>query len=140
MTFEPWKEDSFLIRFEHILEKDEDAELSKPVELNLAQIFQGNFEFSELTLAANQFIEENKRLRFKSEGVQSVETIERFSKDLQSRILADPVITLHPMEIRTFLMTPTVVEVPSGSIKLQIFKLFPLVTLALIAKAFPKFP
>lgn len=134
MTFEPWKGNSTLIRFEHILEKNEDAELSKPVTIDLTKIFRGTFEYSELTLAANQFIGDNNRLRFKSAGV---ETIKKLLNDLESRVLTSPEITLGPMEIRTFLMTPIEGE-PNGSITLQIFKLFPLLTIALIAKAFLK--
>lgn len=35
LTFEPWKDDSHILRFEHILEKDEDPVLSRRVTINL---------------------------------------------------------------------------------------------------------
>ncbi|XP_058821108.1 lysosomal alpha-mannosidase-like isoform X2 [Topomyia yanbarensis] len=67
MTFEPWKENSLLVRFEHLLEKDEDPIYSKPVRFNLQDIFRSLSieEISETTLAGNQWKEDSKRLQFK---------------------------------------------------------------------------
>lgn len=36
LTFEPWKDDTYILRLEHILEKDEDATLSQTASVNLA--------------------------------------------------------------------------------------------------------
>ncbi|XP_053694119.1 lysosomal alpha-mannosidase isoform X2 [Sabethes cyaneus] len=67
MTFEPWKENCLLVRFEHLLEKNEDPLYSKPVRFNLQDIFRSFSieEISETTLAANQWKEDSKRLKFK---------------------------------------------------------------------------
>ena len=35
LTLEPWREHELLLRLEHIMEKDEDPELSKPVIVDL---------------------------------------------------------------------------------------------------------
>lgn len=103
MTFEPWKDGTFLIRFEHLLEKDEDPELSKTVHFNLADVFPGNeIELKEVTLSANQWIDELKRLHFKAEG-DSVFLDEINESGL--REVPDLEILLDPMQIRTFVMT-----------------------------------
>lgn len=136
MTFEPWKKDSFLIRFEHLLAKGEDPELSKAVTLNLTQIFPGDFEFSELTLAANQFFDDMNRRHFKQEGARAFEAAKSSSNGAQPRkVLESPMITLNPMEIKTFLMAP---PPGNGSIKAQVFRFFPLIALAVIVKYFLK--
>ena len=103
MSFEPWTEDSVLIRFEHILEKGEDSELSKPVTFNLTQIFPGDFVFSEVTLGGNQWIGDKSRLHFKQEGSELPED----TKTTEGRkYLQNLEITMAPMEIRTFIMSP----------------------------------
>lgn len=68
LTFEPWKEKSILIRFEHILSIGEDAEYSKPVTFNFEDIFRdlGVTSLRETTLAANQWLSEAVRLNFTS--------------------------------------------------------------------------
>lgn len=68
MTFEPWKEDSILIRLEHILEKNEDPIYSKPVRINLKDVFHNiPFDgFLETNLAANQWIKDMNRFNFTS--------------------------------------------------------------------------
>lgn len=68
MTFEPWKEDGILLRLEHIFEKNEDPVYSKPVKINLKDTFL-NLPFNEIretNLAANQWIGDMKRLKFRS--------------------------------------------------------------------------
>lgn len=72
LTFEPWKDNSVLVRFEHILEREEDpAAYSKPVTFNLRDAFAGLHiaEVRETTLAANQWIEEAVRFNFKEETI-----------------------------------------------------------------------
>ena len=106
LTFEPWNKDSFLIRFEHILEKNEDPQLSQPVKFNLTRIFPGDYEFTEVTLAANQWFEKKAdRLKFNYKGAKSVDHDEPKQPQTQ-RFLEDLEITLRPMEIRTFVMGP----------------------------------
>lgn len=111
MTFEPWKDDSILIRFEHLLEKDEDAELSKPVRFNLADVYPNNeIELREVSLSGNQWIEDFGRLQFKSETSTDYFLLNNSSSSdgnsKRSTIDIDDLeITLNPMEIRSFIMT-----------------------------------
>lgn len=109
MTFEPWKDDSRLIRFEHLLEKDEDPALSAPVRFNLADVFPGNdIELREVSLSANQWIEDYSRLQFRPENATDfLDVVERKTSRVAE---ASTEITLQPMEIKTFIMTlsPTV--------------------------------
>lgn len=69
MTLEPWKDNSILVRFEHILEANEDSEYSKPAKFNLKDVFH-NFDISELretTLSANQWKDEATRMKFRND-------------------------------------------------------------------------
>jgi len=128
MTYEPWKEHSFLIRFEHILEKNEDPQLSQPVKFNLTRVFPGDFEFTEVTLSANQWFEnQDARLKFNSEGVRSVAQNEP-KRIRTQRYLEDLEITLGPMEMRTFVMGPPI----HSSVESQIINKF-LFLIALVA-------
>lgn len=108
MTFEPWKDGAYLIRFEHLLEKGEDPELSKPIRFNLTDVFPAmDIELKEVILSANQWIEENQRLHF------NAETTDDFSERIDNNIIResdlqpilDGEISLEPMQIRTFIMT-----------------------------------
>lgn len=103
MTYEPWKQNEYLIRFEHIMDKNDDPELSLPYTFDISEIFPGNFEFTEMNLAANQRIEEVNRLHFRQEGSQqSADAVEK----TVVKALTDPTITLNPMQIRTFIVSP----------------------------------
>ena len=129
MTYEPWKDNSYLIRFEHILEKDEDPILSKSVKFNLTRVFQGDFQFTEVTLGANQWFDSKvERLKFNYEGAKNIDL--KKPKELQTqRYLNDLEITLRPMEIRTFVMGPST----SRAVKSQaIFRVLPLIMLVMI--------
>lgn len=68
MTLEPWKSDSILIRFEHILENNEDEQYSKAVTFNFHDVFRSFNVISirETTLSANQWLDEAKRFHFKA--------------------------------------------------------------------------
>lgn len=106
MTFEPWKDGTFLIRFEHLLEKNEDLELSKPVRFNLTDVFPGyEIELKEVILSANQFIEDLHRLHFKSETGEFSSVNDAIKDAEKIKAIADMEILLNPMEIRTFVMT-----------------------------------
>lgn len=75
LTFEPWKSDSILIRFEHILSKDEDNQYSQPVTFNFQDVFRSFDVVSirETTLSANQWLNEAKRLHFEAKTEDSNE-------------------------------------------------------------------
>lgn len=66
LTLEPWHENEILVRFEHILEKDEDPEYSKFVQFNLMDVLHG-FRITnvrETTLDGNAWLDENRRMEF----------------------------------------------------------------------------
>lgn len=90
------------------MEKNEDEELSKSVSFNLANIFPGDFEFAELSLAANMWKGDMNRLKFKQEGaaVSVAEGKKIATKGFQ--VLSNLEVTMKPMEIKTFIiMTPS---------------------------------
>nr|AYV99578.1 venom polypeptide [Dolopus genitalis] len=71
MTLEPWHENKLLVRFEHILEKEEDPEYSKPVQFNLKDVMR-DFpitQIEEMTLDGNLLLKESTRLDFKPDPV-----------------------------------------------------------------------
>ncbi|PSN50204.1 Lysosomal alpha-mannosidase [Blattella germanica] len=97
LTLEPWKENELLLRLEHIMEKDEDPELSKPVNVNLQDLF-NTFtitEIHETNLAGNQWKEDMDRLIWKT-GTERMKS----SKPL----LKEPIVTLKPMDILTYVI------------------------------------
>lgn len=112
-----------MIRFEHILAKDEDKQYSQSVTFDFQDVFRGLNVASirETTLSANQWLDKAKRLQFSSQTTDANEVntttgdvtsndnrvIEDTSTDNET---ADVTIVLKPMEIRTF-----VVELKSGS-------------------------
>lgn len=103
MTFEPWKDGSFLIRFEHILEKDEDPLLSAPTRFNLSDVFPGyDIDLREVTLSANQWKEDYQRLHFRQESSDFLDHVLTEKQRLEA---AETEITLNPMEIKTFIMS-----------------------------------
>lgn len=106
MTFEPWIDGQFLIRFEHILEKDEDSELSKPIRFNLLDVFPGMvIELREVILSANQFIEDSQRLHFKQETSEFLDEMEQMEEKTETeKDVPEIEISLNPMEIKTFVM------------------------------------
>ncbi|XP_046667795.1 lysosomal alpha-mannosidase-like [Homalodisca vitripennis] len=102
LTLEPWKGTSFLLRLEHILEKDDDEDATEPVVVNLQEIFQPFTirEVRETTLGANQWLEDVSRLVWKKEDNQ-VDNHETASK---SPLQDVPVVSLTPMAIKTFIV------------------------------------
>lgn len=135
LTFEPWRRDkmlgdSYLLRFEHLLEKDEDPEYSKPVSFNLQDVFRGLdiADLKETTLAGNQWLSDAKRFKFTPDpkeirydnvnqkydySINGAKTMEDNEIERQGReeIIGDArkygldyEITLKPMQIRTFVM------------------------------------
>lgn len=75
LTFEPWKDGALLVRFEHILERDEDPQqYSQSVTFNLADVLRGlNIaEIRETTLAANQWMNEATRFTFRESNDSNI--------------------------------------------------------------------
>lgn len=144
LTFEPWKSNSILIRFEHILAKDEDDKYSQSVTFNLQDVFR-SFDIAsikETTLSANQWLDKAERLQFRtiandsneipaSSTVSSSEVSDQTTIDQKINIKSEIpgrqyfessrngkfkrhraaenegsnfIITLNPMEIRTFVL------------------------------------
>lgn len=66
MSFEPWHENEVLVRFEHILEKDEDPEYSKTVQFNIQSVLSSLkiFDIRETMLAGNTWLADNQRMEF----------------------------------------------------------------------------
>lgn len=132
LTLEPWKANSILIRFEHILEKNEDPKYSKSVTFNFKDVFR-SFDveqIQETTLSANQWLNDAVRFKFRADKNQDDKQNEighevkgenkpnpeisprhdRHRTHKKSETLLnddhDPfTITLKPMEIRTFVVT-----------------------------------
>lgn len=139
LTFEPWKDNSALIRFEHILSKGEDSEYSKNVTFNFEDVFRkwGVTSIRETTLAANQWLSDSVRLQFNPETQSSerllilndeaiTQIIEpqmsefnihpeisnrQYRKTMYRNFQRDTTadsdafqITLHPMQIRTYIL------------------------------------
>jgi len=73
LTMEPWHDNEVLIRFEHIMQKDEDVLYSKPTTFNLKDVFR-YFDFvdiQETTLDGNMWLTDKKRLRFTEDSTFS---------------------------------------------------------------------
>jgi lysosomal alpha-mannosidase len=115
MTIEPWREDSILLRFEHTFEKNEDPEYSKPARFNFENVFR-SFDIAsirEVTLSANQWIEDAKRFKFRpdpelpgqSENLSSQERFIQMATESNSKLALDYEVVLNPMQIRTFIVT-----------------------------------
>lgn len=101
MSFEPWKDDSFLIRFEHIVERNEDTQLSASTRFNLLDVFPGfDIDLKEVSLSANQYIEDFQRLHFDKESVDFLD-----ETAMPPTVSPELEITLNPMEIKTFIIT-----------------------------------
>lgn len=149
------------------MDKTDDPQLSLPYSFNISEIFPGNYQFTEMNLAANQRIEDVSRLHFKQEGGQaSVSEVSVPSKTGRALSGSELVITINPMQIKTFIMSPTEAttqpptqpqtqtstnpptqaqtqaptpaptQSPShGVISQNVFKVFPLLILAMILKS-----
>jgi lysosomal alpha-mannosidase len=100
LTLEPWRDNTYLVRLEHMFEKDEDAVLSNPITIHLEDLFT-TFSISEIgetTLGANQWIgdyQEEEKLIWN----------DQLPTPLTRLDVNDPLkIELSPMQIRTFLI------------------------------------
>ncbi|XP_029158276.1 lysosomal alpha-mannosidase isoform X1 [Nylanderia fulva] len=104
LTLEPWKDDTILLRLEHIFEVGEAQQLSQPVEVNLQDLF-STFSIESIqttTLGANQLLNENNRMQWEPE----TNDILSREEDIQPVEIHDNMINilLQPMEIRTFIL------------------------------------
>lgn len=111
MTMEPWRENSYLLRFEHLLEKTEDKIYSDAVTFNLRDVFGGFLDIKsvrETNLAGNQWLGDVKRFKFRAMG--ETERTGKEESTADSTIIAGAddsekySITLKAMEIRTFII------------------------------------
>lgn len=109
LTFEPLNfNDTFLLRLEHIFEYGEDPWYSKPVEINLSDVFdQFEFELRETTLDGNQWLDETVRLKFEAESESDEGKNNEMYQIIEKDNYEDNVIWLTPMEIRTFVLKVT---------------------------------
>ncbi|KAH8402521.1 hypothetical protein KR222_002400, partial [Zaprionus bogoriensis] len=66
LTLEPWHENELLVRFEHILEKDEDSRYSKYAQFNVRDVLEGFniVDMRETTLDGNAWLDEHRRMEF----------------------------------------------------------------------------
>ncbi|XP_054162243.1 lysosomal alpha-mannosidase-like, partial [Oppia nitens] len=110
LTLEDWTSDNgtvVLLRLEHFYQTNESKSMSKPVDINLNNLFVPFFisEAVEQTLGANQDISEMKnRLKFKTINKNEfigteLKPINKFDNKNN-----DLIINLKPMEIKTFLI------------------------------------
>ncbi|XP_031357681.1 lysosomal alpha-mannosidase-like [Photinus pyralis] len=100
LTLESLGAKQLLFRLEHPFSKDDDASLGTPVTVDLKGLLT-SFEiksFTETTLGSNQLKADNVRLQFPIKGEKKVQPkpVRVGEEDLK--------ITLHPMEIRTFIL------------------------------------
>ncbi|CAL1684554.1 unnamed protein product [Lasius platythorax] len=105
LTLEPWKDDTILLRLEHIFEVGETQYMSQPVEVNIQDLF-STFSIQsiqETTLGANQLLSENNRMKWEPETNNITLNKE---ENIQPVEIHDNIINvlLKPMEIRTFIL------------------------------------
>nr|CAD7581285.1 unnamed protein product [Timema californicum] len=98
LTLEPWADKQLLVRLEHILEKNEDSDLSQEVNIDLQRMLSTAtvLSFYETTIDGNTRLQEVDRLQW-----YITDTRERGSPD---RHTYNFTVTLSPMQIRTFLV------------------------------------
>uniref|UniRef100_A0A671T5G0 Alpha-mannosidase n=1 Tax=Sinocyclocheilus anshuiensis TaxID=1608454 RepID=A0A671T5G0_9TELE len=94
LTLSQWDKDSVLIRLEHQYQAEESKTHSQPVTVNLQKLF-STLEVlgaSEMSLGANQWKEDMNRLQWNT------------GSQFFISLTFEQIITLNPMEIRTFLL------------------------------------
>ena len=98
-------DDEALVRVEHQYEAQEDAKLSKAVNISLAKLFT-SFDIesvTEMNLAANQLLKDKKRLQWNTKSnVKEQPTEKRNGGQRGGSVSSDLDVELSPMQIRTF--------------------------------------
>jgi len=102
LTLEPWKGRSLLLRLEHLQDKEDDPQLSKPATVSLKGLFSAFDVISarETSLGANQWLGQVKRMDWPVESNE----IDVDSKEANLDLDDDLNVTLNPMQIRTFII------------------------------------
>ncbi|XP_039281888.1 lysosomal alpha-mannosidase isoform X2 [Nilaparvata lugens] len=104
LTLEPWKWGTLLLRLEHIMESHDHIDLSKPVTVDLKDLF-NTFKIKsmkEMTLGGNMELKNMHRLHWKTVNSAKQENRPKITHDDSE--LQTMEIILHPMEIRTFIL------------------------------------
>lgn len=106
MTMEPWKrENQLLLRFENLLEKGQEETF------DLQSVFGDLFtieDMRETNLSGNQWLENVKRMKFRTEGdlLKNDHSETSFSSTNTDKS-NNFTITLKPLQIRTFVVSAT---------------------------------
>lgn len=102
LTLERWNFDRYLLRLEHFYQSVEDPKLGKPVKVSLENLFKpfNVTSMQELTLGANQDISATKN-RLVFNYTPASKPVRHSSSQLESPL----VVSLDPMQIRTYLIT-----------------------------------
>lgn len=118
LTLEPWDNHFILLRLEHFYEINEDSEQSTPTDVSLRNLFT-TFRIiyvKEMTLSANQELTESERKRmvwtpdfdpyanYKSAFGKIDDSINENLTYIENNSNQTFLITLEPMQIRTFLI------------------------------------
>ncbi|XP_011176167.2 lysosomal alpha-mannosidase isoform X2 [Solenopsis invicta] len=105
LTLEPWKDGTILLRLEHLFEVNETLKMSRPVEVNIKDLFTtfSIVSIKETTLGGNQLLSENKPLKWQPE-INEVENEEENERQIVEINDDSILILLKPMEIRTFIL------------------------------------
>ncbi|VVC31552.1 Hypothetical protein CINCED_3A003390 [Cinara cedri] len=103
LTLEPWKDNSVLLRFEHIFEYNEDKNLSTPIAINVEDLFTKFriVSLRETILGGNQWLSENTKLTWSATTSDSDDSWP-IRTERQLLPLDPKQILLTPMQIRTF--------------------------------------
>ncbi|RWS08571.1 lysosomal alpha-mannosidase-like protein [Dinothrombium tinctorium] len=106
LTLEQWENGRVLLRLEHYFESTEDpSRLSQPVKVYLKHLFTP-FKITnavEMTLSANQLLSSATRLKWKTKDDNGLISSEHSFEDHHG-VNNELVITLYPMQIRTFIV------------------------------------
>ncbi|XP_029036014.2 lysosomal alpha-mannosidase isoform X2 [Osmia bicornis bicornis] len=106
LTLEPWKDGTILLRLEHIFELGETESFSKPVEINIADLF-SSFTIrsvEETTLGGNQLLKDLYRFNWEPEPNNVPQTEETPTASV-TNVEGVINVVLIPMQIRTFIIT-----------------------------------
>ncbi|CAG9841041.1 unnamed protein product [Diabrotica balteata] len=132
LTLEPWRSGSYLVRFEHILEKNEDPNLSNTSTFNIENLIEGKnvHTITEMALGANLPLSELKETPRYVWNVKNGSTYSE-SSEITKTVGDNGEISLVPMQIRTFILS-TKSSPSNGNVAL--FNLF--LSLILLLKLF----